>query len=255
MASTQESAKNEPDLSYLLNMRSAISTMYLMNTCIRTVLIPLASTNVTIRRDMEKSSTIAIDRMEEKVNSIMQRSIDVVLTWVNKLLARQLKSDFRPKDDALSGGSAWLEQLQTPTCMSIFTFLSRLHNLALTALAPSPNLTTFLTELALNLRSLLLEHFKKFSVNAAGGIMVTKDISKYIELLRSWELDPSFDPSFEALTEIGNLFVIGPDALKERLRGKGAMGGGAWEKSDLRAYVLRREDVGSVGVQSALSAL
>lgn len=229
--------------------------MYLMNTCIRTVLIPLASANVTIRRDMEKTSSIAIDRMEEKVNSIMQRSIDVVLTWVTKLLARQLKSDFRPKDDALSGGSAWLEQLQTPTCMATFTFLTRLHNLALTALALSPNLTIFLTELALNLRSLLLEHFKKFSVNAAGGIMVTKDISKYIELLRSWELDPSFDPSFEVLTEIGNLFVIGPDALKERLRGKGSMGGGAWEKSDLRAYVLRREDVGSVGVQSALSAL
>lgn len=239
--------------------------MYLMNTCIRTVLIPLASANVTIRRDMEKTSNIAIDRMEEKVNSIMQHSIDVVLTWVTKLLARQVKSDFRPKDDAL-GSSAWLEQLQTPTCLSIFTFLTRLHNLALTALAPSPNLTTFLTELAVNFRSLLLEHFKKFSVNAAGGIMVTKDISKYIELLRSWELDPSFDPSFEVLTEIGNLFVIGPDALKERLRGKGAMGssgggggggsgGGSWEKSDLRAYVLRREDVGSVGVQSALSAL
>ena len=228
--------------------------MHLMNTCLRTVLIPLASANVTIRRDMEKTSTTAIERMEEKVNSIMQRSIDVVLTWVTKLLARQLKSDFRPKDDALGGG-AWLEQLQTPSCMSIFTFLSRFHNLALTALSPSPNLTTFLTELAVSFRSLLLEHFKKFSVNAAGGIMVTKDISKYIELLRSWELDPSFDPSFEVLTEIGNLFVIGPDALKERLRGKGAMGGGAWEKGDLRAYVLRREDAGSVGVQSVLSAL
>ncbi len=255
MASVQENAKQEPDLSYLLNLRPAISTMYLMNTCIRTVLIPLATANVTIRRDMEKTSTAAIDGMEEKVNSIMQRSIDVVLVWVTKLLTRQQKSDFRPKDDALSGGGAWLEQLQTSTCMAIFTFMSKFHNLALTALSPSPNLTTFLTELAVNFRTQLLEHFKKFSVNAAGGIMVTKDISKYIELLRSWELDPSFDPSFEVLTEIGNIFVIGPDALKERLRGKGIMGGGAWEKSDLRAYVLRREDVGSVGVQSALSAL
>lgn len=87
--------------------------------------------------------------------------------------------------------------------------------------------------------------------------MVTKDISKYIELLRSWEIDSSFNASFEVLTEIGNLFVIGPEALKERLRGKGAMNGagGAWEKGDLRAYVLRREDAGSVGVQSVLSAL
>ena len=92
--------------------------------------------------------------------------------------------------------------------------------------------------------------------------MVTKDISKYIELLKSWDLDPSFEPSFEVLTEIGNLFVIGPEALKERLRGKGGAGvgvgvggGGAWERGDMRPYVLRREDAGSVGVQSVLSAL
>ena len=90
--------------------------------------------------------------------------------------------------------------------------------------------------------------------------MVTKDISKYIELLKSWELDANFEPSFEVLTEFGNLFVIGQDALKERLRGKGGAGvgvggGGAWEKADMRPYVLRREDAGSVGVQSVLSAL
>lgn len=254
IAASQETAKNDPDLSYLIGLRSAISILHLMNTCIRTVLIPLATANVTIRRDMEKTANLAMDRMEEKVNNIMQRSIDVAVTWVSKLLARQNKSDFRPRDDALSGGGAWLEQLQTPTCLSIFNFLIRFHNLALTALSPSPNLTSLLTELAINFRALLLDHFKKFPVNAAGGIMVTKDISKYIELLRSWELDPSFEPSFEVLTEIGNLFVIGPEALKERLRGKGGVGG-AWDKGDMRPYVLRREDAGSVGVQSVLSAL
>ena len=84
---------------------------------------------------------------------------------------------------------------------------------------------------------------------------MTKDISKYIELLRSWELDPAFQPSLEVLTEIGNIFVIGPEALRERLRGKGGAPGGLWEKGDLRPYVLRREDVGSVGVQAVLSAL
>ena len=87
-----------------------------MNTCIRTVLIPLAQANVTIRRDMEKTSNQAMDRMEEKVNNIMQRSIDVVIAWVSKLLGRQSKMEFRPRDDALSGGGAWLEQLQTQVC-------------------------------------------------------------------------------------------------------------------------------------------
>lgn len=109
--------------------------MNLMNTCIRTVLIPLASANVTIRRNMEKTANLALDRMEEKVNSIMQRSIDVVITWVTKLLARQNKSDFRPRDDALGGGGAWLEQLQTPvrpilSMVSPIQALTQLNRLA-----------------------------------------------------------------------------------------------------------------------------
>ncbi len=80
--------------------------------------------------------------------------------------------------------------------------------------------------------------------------MVQKDVSKYNELLRNWELGPSFQPSLEMLSEIGNIFVIGPEALRERLRGKGVK-----ERGELRAYVLRRDDAGSVGVQSVLNTL
>lgn len=85
--------------------------------------------------------------------------------------------------------------------------------------------------------------------------MVTKDMSKYSELLRSWNLDPSFEPSLEVLTVIGNIFVIGPEALRERIRGKQDTMAGLWEKGDLRPYVMRRDDAGSVGVQSVLSTL
>ena len=84
--------------------------------------------------------------------------------------------------------------------------------------------------------------------------MVTKDISKYIELLRSWDLDPSFEASFEVLTEIGNIFVIGPDALKERLRERVIMVG-VWDRADMRPYVKKREDADSVGVQAVISSL
>ena len=66
---------------------------------------------------MEKTANLAMDRMEEKINTVMQRSIDVVINWVIKLLARQLKTDFRPRDDALGEGE-WLEQLQTPVSLA-----------------------------------------------------------------------------------------------------------------------------------------
>ncbi len=85
--------------------------------------------------------------------------------------------------------------------------------------------------------------------------MVTKDITKYTELLKTFPLAPSFLPSLAVLAEIGNLFVIGPEALRERVRGGGRGEHGGWERSDLRPYVLRREDVGSVGVQSVLNSM
>lgn len=85
--------------------------------------------------------------------------------------------------------------------------------------------------------------------------MITKDITKYIELLRSWQLGSNFEASLEVLTEVGNMFVIGPEALKERLRGKSPAIGGLWEKGDMKPYIQRREDAGSVGIQSVLSTL
>ncbi|KAI4122357.1 MAG: hypothetical protein LQ347_006529 [Umbilicaria vellea] len=255
LAASQENSKADPDLSFMPSLHAAIMIMHLMITCINTVLIPLAASNVTVRRSMEHTTSYAVSRMEDKVNSIVQRTIDVALIWVGKLLSGQKKNDFRPRDDALGDGASWLEMLQTPTCLSVFTFLTRVHSHAYTALGVSPNLTAFLTELAIGVRGLLLDHFRKFQVNATGGIMVTKDLTKYIELLRSWELGPSFEPSLEVLAEIGNLFVVGPEALRERLRGKGGVMGGIWEKGDMRPYVLRREDAGSVGVQSVLSTL
>ncbi len=110
-----------------------------MNTFIRTVLIPLGSTNIIVSRNMEQKTAQAMERMEEKINSVMQRTIDVALTWATRLLARQLKTDFRPKDDTLSGGNAWLEQLQTP--VSIYTS-SALSNDLLTKLWNRPVLAS-----------------------------------------------------------------------------------------------------------------
>ena len=108
----QESSKNEPDLSHLENLNSAITVMHLMATFIDTVLIPLAASNTVVRRDMEKNTSIAMAQMEDKVNSLMQRTIDVSIAWVSKLLAGQKKTDFRPKEDSTGTGGTYL--LQTP---------------------------------------------------------------------------------------------------------------------------------------------
>ncbi|KAI9891668.1 MAG: Exocyst complex component 5 [Vezdaea aestivalis] len=248
LAASQESSKTEPDLSFLPTLRAAASITFLMTTCINTVLLPLATSNLSLKRDMEKARDAAISHIEEKASAVLQRSTDAALAWVSRALARQLKTDFRPRDES---DTAWLEKLQTDTCAAITGFLEKVHNLAGLALTGA-NRAAFLTELALMVRGALLEHFKKFQVSALGALMVQKDVRRYLTVLQAWEVQAHVREGLEVLGEVGSLFVVKPEGLRDRVR-MGTLAGVGGEV--LRPYLMRREDAGSVGMQSVLAAL
>lgn len=257
-ALAQEWSKTEPDLAYFPSFRPAITITNLMNRFINTVLIRLAESNTTVRRDMEGKTKEAVQRIEDKTSTIVQKTIDVVANWVTRLLAGQKKLDFRPRDADLDfgrDGTSYLEQLQTPTCAAICAFLARIKKVAPQAL-DGQNLETFSNELALCIRDLIFEHFKKFQVNATGGLMVTKDLSKYASTLKEWPLRKDVGNSIDVLSDIGNLFIIGSEALKERSRNiqTGTTNRGL-DKMDFRAFVSKRDDSSSLGVQTVLAGL
>lgn len=91
-----------------------------------------------------------------------------MVTYLGTLLSKQKKQDFRPKDDEVS-----LTTLNTPTCLSVITFLQKLHQVALSSLDGS-NLDHFLEEVGSGFQGILLDHLKKFQVNQAGAIMLSK---------------------------------------------------------------------------------
>ncbi|KAL8869151.1 MAG: hypothetical protein Q9174_004481, partial [Haloplaca sp. 1 TL-2023] len=164
IATSQENAKNEPDLSYVPTLEPAIIIMHLLSTFIHDVLLSLAASNITIRKDMTRFTKQTMESLESKVNAVLQHTIDVILNWTSKLLAAQKKTDFRPRDDT---DDSFLALLQTPTCHTVYTFHSRLYPIFLTTLTPGPNLQSFFHEIALGFRTLLFQHFQKFNVNAA----------------------------------------------------------------------------------------
>jgi hypothetical protein len=250
----ESSTKNEPDFGHLVDLRSAVSILHLLLATIQTLLLPLAASNLTIRRDLDKTTNSFIDRCESKIDIILQKTIDATLSYSSRILSQQKKTDFRPRDDAL----LQLDQLQTPTCQQLFKFLTKVHSRAETALSGKVLENIFL-ELALGVRALLLAHFRAYPVSLTGGLIVSKDMAKYIELLKSWKTLPRpFIESLDVLTEIANLFVIGPEALRDRIRGldggdnAGNAAGGNIEKADLKPFILMREDARSIGVQSVL---
>lgn len=253
-AITQETLKVEPDLAYLPSLQPAITITNIMSRFINTVLIRLAESNTTVRRSMELQTKQEVERIETKTNNIIRSTLTVVLNWVTKLLAGQKRNDFRPKDSELEAAQ-YFETLQTATCLSICTFLNRAFTLFAQAI-DGQNLEILSSELAISIRDLLFEHFKKFNVNVTGGLMVTKDLSRYTTTLKDWPLTKEAESSVEVLSEIGNLFIIRDEALRDRARAIQPGGiGKKLQKADFRAFVLKREDSGSVAVQSVLAGL
>ncbi|KAL6869034.1 Exocyst complex component 5 [Amphichorda felina] len=249
-ATVLESAKTEPDLAYLPEIRPAISITAMMDRFITTVLIRLAESSMTVRRNMEAQKKMAIDAIEKKTNNVIRVSIDVIANWVSKSLGTQKKQDFRPKDGEL-------ESLQTQTCLGICTFLAKATRQASQAI-DGQNAEKFYSELALAILRLLLEHFKKFQVNATGGLMVAQDTAKYVATMREWPLLKDVAVAVDLLTEIGSLFIVGPEALREKTRtlssGPSASRG-KLSKADFKAFVQRRDDSGTMGIQSVLAGL
>ena len=257
-ASSQENAKMEPDLSYLPSLRPAVTITSIMSRFINSVLIRLAESNTTVRRSMEAQAKVGVDAIEKKANSVMRGTVDVVVNWVGKSLAQQKKTDFLPRDELGA-----VESLQTPTCTTTCAFLTRAARLLAQAV-DGRNLEVLSGALALAVRRLLLDHFRRFRVNATGGLMVTKDIAAYVAVLKDeLALSKDVEAAVELLTEIGYLFIIGPEALRERSRNlaaaTGAGPGGAAPKklgkADFKAFVQMRDDARSAGVQSVLSGL
>ncbi|KID87024.1 exocyst complex component Sec10 [Metarhizium guizhouense ARSEF 977] len=249
-AALVENSKTEPDLTFLPTIRPAVTISAIMDRFITVVLIRLAESNTTVRKSMEAQRNMAIDAIEKKTNAVMKTSIDVITNYVTKSLSSQKKQDFRPK-------GAELEFLQTPTCLNICKFLGRSSKEASLAI-DGLNAEKYYSELALSIHELLFDHFKKFQVNATGGLMVTQDIAKYVSVMRDWPLSKDVSVMVELLTEIGSLFIVGPEALREKARAlaPGQSGGrGKLCKGDFRAFVQKRDDSGSVGIQSILAGL
>lgn len=240
-----QGTKTEPDLSYFEEIEPATTIMHLMFSFINTALIPLASTSLTVRREMMILTNASIAGLESKINAVIQKTLDVVLAWVSNLLNKQKKQDYRPKDDDVS-----LTTLQTPTCLLITQFLTRVHTTA-TATLSGQNLTLFLAELGGAVLSLLLEHMKKFMINAAGGLMLTKDMAAYHSLVKAWGVK-ELREGYEMLHEIANLFVVGPGALRERLADKGGVMSRV-KPAQLKVWLCKREDYVGQGIDKVLS--
>lgn len=279
-----------PDPSSAMALvRSVEQLVSLWQHYVNTALLPLASTSVTLRREMMIFNNHNLLRVEGKCDALMQKIADNVVGFLSNRLATQKKNDFTPKNDDMA-----FARQNTEPCVACSEALEKVQqaaraNLSLSTnrmtasasgtfqmrgspVAPSTsggarvswgdlnsglngenededdevehrnnlsrNAETFLTEIGVAFHGLLLDHLRKYTVSAAGGIMLTKDLAMYQDAISTFGI-PVLSDRFEMLRQLGNLFIVQASVLKSYMRE------GHLAKIDerlLRPYLLRRAD-------------
>ncbi|ORY27739.1 exocyst complex component Sec10-domain-containing protein [Naematelia encephala] len=225
-------SKLEPDLSVLAVLKPADLICHLWQRYGSTALLPLASSNIAIRREMATYNTHNVVRMEGKINAVIQKALDGIVNWLGHLLTKQKKNDYRPKDDMLS-----FARTTTEPCQLCCEFLEDVHNAAKEALS-GKNAEAFLTEVGVAFHSLLLDHYKKFPVNPTGGLMLTKDLASYQEAAATFGI-PAVNDRFDMLRQLGNSFIVQPNVLKSYMTESHL---GRIDARLLRPYLAQRSD-------------
>lgn len=221
-----------PDYSVLALVERVEELVELWQYYVHTAVLPLTAPSVTLRRETAIYNNHNMLRVEGKCEALLQKLADNVLIYVSARLATQRRSDFLPKDD-----DVMFARLNTDPCLAIVEALEALEQAASTHLTERTR-ESLLREVGIGFHALLLEHLKKFTVSATGGLMLTKDLAMYQDVACRFRV-PIVADRFEMLRQLGTLFIVQPSVLKSYMR-EGHLAG--IDEMLLRPYLYRRED-------------
>ncbi|KAG6854906.1 hypothetical protein C0991_012096 [Blastosporella zonata] len=229
--------KVEPTLQPLSVIRSVDLICHLWQQYVNTALLPLASSSVTIRREMGVFNNQSVSRLEGGANHLLQRITDSVVAWLSTQLTKQKRNDFNPRDDDLS-----FARVNTEPCLACCEVLEKVRDAASQNLS-GKNLEVFLTEIGVAFHSALLEHLRKFPVSATGGLMLAKDIKSYQDIIGTFGI-PALHERFEFIRQLGNVFLVRPEILRSYITENYL---GRIDATLLKPYLMLRSDWAQFG--------
>ncbi|KAI9066419.1 exocyst complex protein [Trametes sanguinea] len=227
-------SKSEPSMQPLSVLREVDLICHLWQRYVTMALLPLASSSVTVRREMVVFNNQTVSRIEGAANQVTQKLTDAIINWLSAQLAKQKRADFKPRNDDLS-----FARVNTEPCVACCDMLEKVRDAAKANLS-GKNLEVFLTEVGVAFHGLLLDHLKKFPVSATGGLMLAKDLKSYQDTIDTFSI-PSLHERFEFIRQLGNVFLVKPDILKSYIT-EGYLG--RIDANLLRPYLAQRSDWG-----------
>ncbi|CAO3622249.1 unnamed protein product [Cunninghamella blakesleeana] len=234
--------KGEPDLVCFPVIATATSISQISQQHFQTAVVPIVIGAPSIHRNSLANKNAFLSTLEIKINNVISRSIEAITYWLSDILGRQKKNDFSPRVEEvlmMSNG--------TVPCVNSVEFLTKVYRAATKSLQ-GKNLEAYLLNIGNEFHTLLLEHFKKYTVTPTGGLMVAKDIAKYQEVIQVFKI-PTLNDRFEMLRQLGNIFVVKPEILRSILS-EGYLA--RLEPNVLYPYLVKREDFKSAQLERKL---
>ncbi|ORX66680.1 Sec10-domain-containing protein [Basidiobolus meristosporus CBS 931.73] len=166
-------------------------------------------------------------KLDDCVAAGLDKSIEALMQQAEFILrSKQVPTEFLPNDKANPDLKPTQACTETVKCLTTHTKL-------VVGGIDKQTLDVFLAEIGYRFFGLLGKHIKRFTINEAGGFQLISDLNLYHEwACSSLRGQPEAISYFTALKELGNIYIVSPDHLRELLH-------------DARRYqgVLRIEDV------------
>lgn len=218
------------NISSLTYISTSTEILSLVSTSVKAVFLPLLNNSPIVKKKIVELTNGNIKKIELLINIIMEKIVQLFSSKFTYSLSKQKKKDFSPKSQEL------LDQDTLPA-IEIVNVLVSLKQQADKYLK-AQNLESFLNGIGEDLYTLLLSHYSKFQVSSIGGIIVTKDIIGYQNVMEEWQI-PNLLEKFATLRELANLFTVQPDLL-DSLTKEGHLAD--MNREMISKYISNRED-------------
>lgn len=221
-------SNHDVDFLFLKSFDLISDILHLISNCIKKIILPCAVNYPNIRNRMTNLTNSYIQRCELSINIILNETVEMMSDKLMFYLSKQKKKDFLADN---------ITEDDTEACENASDFIFSVNE-GLSLSLNGKNRLNVLAKIGTVFLNLLLEHFKKFTVNSTGGIILTRDVIRYQSVIDLWDI-PELSENFQILKEIGNLFTVQPDLINS-LVAEGQLAN--LKPYAIRQYVSKRTD-------------
>merc|ERR1712029_216314 len=198
--------KTVPELYFFDVVRQANGIIHLFDRQFNDSLVPLiASTQA--HGDCLARKKAELDKLEAKIDTGLDRTLNVVAGWVKTILTtEQKKTDFNP----LSEREALITT--SPACTRVVRFVKAQAERIRECL-DGKNIELVLLELGLRLHRVIYDHLQNFTYGAHGVMSVICDVQEYRKCVADFKV-PAVNTLFDTLHAMCNLLFMTPENIR-----------------------------------------